>query len=57
MDQTKYETILISLSQSELESLSSSLASSDSKSHRLNKEVSSLESQLHDVQVTCVCVL
>uniref|UniRef100_A0A673G0M2 Myosin-10-like n=1 Tax=Sinocyclocheilus rhinocerous TaxID=307959 RepID=A0A673G0M2_9TELE len=39
----------VSLS-SELESLSSSLSSSESKSHRLSKEVSSLESQLHDVQ-------
>lgn len=40
------------LFQCEIESLSGTLSSSDSKSLRLTKEISSLESQLHDARVT-----
>lgn len=38
--------------QCEIEAMSSSLSSSDTKSLRLSKEVSSLESQLNDAKVT-----
>lgn len=45
-------TFISAFIQCEIEAISSNLSSSDTKSLRLSKEVSSLESQLNDAKVT-----